>query len=65
MLFDEDHFLYKIQEKGNKSIIKGSHMIIDSILQENEDKFSGEELCDETTIREETSPNGMELYRLT
>ena len=57
MLFDEDHFLYKIQEKGNKSIIKGSHMIIGSILQEDEDTSIGEESCEETTVREGTSSN--------
>ena len=36
-------------------------MIIDSILQENEDTFCGEEPCDETTIREGISPNEVEM----
>ena len=61
VMFDEDHFPCKMQEEGNKSSIKSSHMIIDSILQENEDTFCGEEPCDETTIREGTSPNEMEI----
>ena len=60
-MFDEDHFPCKMQEEGNKSSIKSSHMIIDSILQENEDTFCGEEPCDETTIREGISPNEVEM----
>ena len=50
-----------MQEEGNKSSIKSSHMIIDSILHENEDTFCGEEPCDETAIREGISPNEMEM----
>ena len=61
MLFDEDHFPFKIKEEGNKSSVKGSLMILDNILQENEKTFCDEELCDETTIREATSPNEMEI----
>ena len=60
-MFDEDHFPCKMQEEGNKSSIKSSHMIIDSILQENEDTFCGEEPCDKTGIREGISPNEMEM----
>ena len=61
VLFNEDHFPCKIQEEGNKSSIKSSHTIIDSILQENEDTFCGEEPCDKTGIREGISPNEMEM----
>ena len=60
MLFVEYHFPCKMQEEDNKSSIKSSHMIVDSILQEN-DTFCGEEPCDETTIREGTTPNEMEI----
>ena len=51
VLFDEDHFPYKIQEEGNKVIVKGSLMIIDINLQEDEDTSIGEESCEETTIK--------------
>ena len=44
----------------NKSSVKASHMIIDSILQENKDTFYGEEPCD-ATIRDGTLPNEMEI----
>ena len=61
VLFDEDHFPYKIQEESNNAIVKGSHIIIDSILQDDGGTSIGEESCEESNIREGTSPNEMEI----